>query len=79
MPIKADWYSFDHVKLAPKTSGVYEIGYKSNGLVVYIGESGRSIRSRLVLHTKRRDIVNATHFRFRKTRESESAEQRLLL
>lgn len=79
MPIKAKWYNFDHASLAPETSGVYEIGYESNGLVVYIGKSGTSIRSRVVSHTKRKDMGNATHFRFRKTNNAESAERKLLL
>ena len=67
MPIKADWYSFDNVKLAPDASGVYELGYRSNGAVVYIGSSESSIRARLVKHIERRDFVGVTHFRFRKT------------
>lgn len=79
MPIKAKWYSFDHANLAPKEPGVYEIGYESNGTVVYIGKSGTSIHSRLTLHTKRKDIGNATHFRFRKTRDAETAERKLIL
>lgn len=67
MPIKADWHSFSEVTLAPQTSGVYELGYKSNGTVVYIGSSESSIRSRLVKHIERKDFVGVTHFRFRKT------------
>lgn len=79
MPIKAKWYNFNQATIAPEVPGVYEIGYESNGLVVYIGKSGTSIRTRLVLHTKRKDMGNATHFRFRKTNDAEVAERKLLL
>lgn len=79
MPIKARWYSFNDANLAPAEAGVYEVGYASNGMVVYIGKSGTSIKSRLVLHTKRKDLGDATHFRFRKVRDAEAAERKLIL
>ena len=81
MPIKADWYSFDNVKLAPEASGVYELGYKSNGSVVYIGSSESSVRSRLVKHIERKDFIGVTHFRFRKTPPDNArpAERKLCL
>ena len=81
MPIKADWYPFESVGLAPKTPGVYEMGYRSNGAVVYVGSSTSSIHSRLIKHVERRDFVGVTNFRFRKTASDEAvpAERKLLL
>ncbi len=69
MPIKAIWrpFTLETIDLAPKEAGVYELGYKSNSLVVYIGSSKTSIRSRLLWHTQRKAFDGITHFRFRKT------------
>jgi hypothetical protein len=80
MPIKADWLQFDlpTCRYCPDSSGVYELGYATNGLVVYIGKSNSSVKSRLMKHIERKDFIGVTHFRFRKTDEARHAEYRLL-
>ncbi len=80
MPIKADWKLFDlpTCRMCPEDSGVYELGYATNGIVVYIGKSNSSLKSRLMKHIERKDFTDVTHFRFRKTEEARRAEYRLL-
>jgi len=51
MPIKAKWYPFSKtaIELLPMSeSGVYEIGRQMGNVVLYIGKSDTSIRSRLL-------------------------------
>jgi hypothetical protein len=67
MPLTGKWYPFKDnvVDLAPEQSGAYELGYKD--VVVYIGSSESSIRSRLCEHRKAKRFSRVTDFRFRKT------------
>src|SRR3990172_3368936 len=70
MPIKADWVEFKigAIKaLALNESGVYEIGKKRGDVVLYIGKSDTSIRSRLLTHKAKVVFQGCTHFSKRKT------------
>lgn len=80
MPIKADWIEFTiaHIKvLGLKDAGVYEVGKKQGDVVLYIGKSTSSIRSRLLKHKERIAFKYCTHFRFRRTEDADAAEKRL--
>ena len=65
MPIRGKWYPFraDIIGLIPQEPGAYELGF--NGIVVYIGSSDNSIRSRIHSHTKRKTFMKVTHFRYK--------------
>ena len=83
MPIKAKWYPFkkEYIEILPLTeSGVYEIGKARGNVVLYIGKSDKSIRSRLLNHKEKVAFTACTHFRKRKTSPGEAgkAEDRLL-
>jgi hypothetical protein len=67
MPLTGKWYPFkdEVVVTAPEESGAYELGYR--GIVVYIGSSESSIRSRLRQHRKAKRFAKVTDFRFRRT------------
>ena len=68
MPIKAKWIPFKKEiveALAMKESGVYEIGKMQGDIVLYIGMSDTSIRSRLLTHTGETKFIGCTHFRKR--------------
>ena len=84
MPIGADWIEFTlpNIKaLALKESGVYEVGKKQGNIVLYIGQSDTSIRSRLLDHKEKAKFHQVcTHFRMRRTRpeDAENAEKRLM-
>jgi len=77
MPIKAKWIEFKKEiieNLALKESGVYEIGKAKGDVVLYIGKSDTSIRSRLLLHKGKTDFTICTHFRKRKTDPDDAAK-----
>ena len=83
MPIKAKWIPFTKVVIEalPMTEkGVYEIGRLRGNVVLYIGKSDTSIRSRLSSHKEKTRFRVCTHFRKRRTSSSEAAdaERRLL-
>ncbi|MFC1916580.1 hypothetical protein ACFLX1_00380 [Chloroflexota bacterium] len=83
MPIKAKWIEFKKEiieYLALKESGVYEIGKAKGDVVLYIGQSDTSIRSRLLIHKGKTDFVACTHFRKRKTSPDDAgkAEDKLI-
>lgn len=83
MPIKAKWIPFTKEvieALSMTEKGVYEIGKARGNVVLYIGKSGDSIRSRLLTHKQKVDFTICTHFRKRKTSSQEAvrAEDRLL-
>lgn len=68
MPINQKWYSFtdEVVSLIPEKSGVYELGNAKTDVVVYIGSSESSIRSRLREHRKMKRFMKVSHFRFKR-------------
>jgi hypothetical protein len=81
MPIKAEWSDFtdSNIKyLSLDDAGVYEIGKKVGNVVLYIGKSNSSIRSRLKLRKKETAFSKCTHFRFRRTKDADAAEKRLM-
>ena len=83
MPIKAKWIPFDKEiieNLALREAGVYEIGKARGNVVLYIGKSDKSIRSRLLNHKEKVLFATCTHFRKRKTHpdDADRAEARLL-
>lgn len=80
MPIKAEWKPFNLTicRMCPEKAGVYEIGYAANGMVVYVGKSNSSLKSRLMKHIERKDFIDVTHFRYRLTEQARHAEYRLL-
>ena len=83
MPIKAKWIPFkkDIIEaLSMNESGVYEIGKARGDVVLYIGKSDASVRSRLLTHTGETKFIGCTHFRKRKTSPDDAgkAEDRLL-
>ena len=49
---------------APEEIGVYEL-IDSRGATQYIGKAGKSIRSRLLSHTKDPDFAIVAHFHFK--------------
>lgn len=84
MPIKAKCVPFKKElieALSLAESGVYEIGKARGDVVLYIGKSDKSIRSRLLDHKEKTAFTVCTHFRKRKTSPQEAvrAEDRLLL
>lgn len=83
MPIKAKWIPFKKEvieALSLTESGVYEIGKARGNVVLYIGKSDKSLRSRLLNHKEKVAFTACTHFRKRKTSPQEAirAEDRLL-
>jgi hypothetical protein len=83
VPIKAKWIPFKKEiieALSLSESGVYEIGKLKGDVILYIGKSDKSIRSRLLEHREKVAFVNCTHFRKRKTspQEATKAENKLL-
>lgn len=83
MPIKAKWIPFDKdiiENLALREAGVYEIGKARGNVVLYVGKSDKSIRSRLLNHKEKIAFATCTHFRKRKTHPDDAAraERRLL-
>lgn len=83
MPIKPKWIPFDKdiiENLALREAGVYEIGKARGNVVLYIGKSDKSIRSRLLQHKEKTAFAECTHFRKRKTLpdDAERAERKLL-
>lgn len=83
MPIKAKWVPFKKEiieALSLTESGVYEIGKARGNVVLYIGRSDTSIRSRLLNHKEKVAFATCTHFRKRKTspQDAAKAEERLL-
>jgi len=83
MPIKAKWTPFTKLiieNLSLNESGVYEIGKQKGNIVLYIGKSDTSIRSRLLDHKEKTLFRACTHFRKRRTSPDEAtrAEGRLL-
>ena len=83
MSIKAKWVPFKKEiieNLSLTESGVYEIGRARSNVVLYIGKSDKSIRSRLLNHKEKTAFATCTHFRKRKTspEDATGAEDRLL-
>jgi hypothetical protein len=83
MPIKAKWVLFRNEiieALSTTETGVYEIGRARGDVVLYIGKSDKSIRSRLLNHKQKVTFADCTHFRKRKTtpKDAAKAEHRLL-
>lgn len=83
MPIKAKWIPFKKEiieALSLSEAGVYEIGKARGNVVLYIGKSDKSIRSRLLTHKKEVPFTICTHFRKRKTHPDDAAkaEEKLL-
>jgi len=83
MPIKAKWIPFNKEiieALSLSEAGVYEIGKARGNVVLYIGKSDKSIRSRLLNHKEKLAFKDCTHFRKRKTTSdgAAKAEERLL-
>lgn len=83
MPIKAKWVLFKKEiieNLAMKESGVYEIGKARGDVVLYIGKSDTSIRSRLLDHKEKTAFTVCTHFRKRRTDPDDAgkAEDKLI-
>ena len=83
MPIKAKWTPFTKEvieALSMTETGVYEIGKQKGDVVLYIGKSDKSIRSRLLNHKEKTAFATCTHFRKRKTSPEDAtrAENRLL-
>jgi hypothetical protein len=69
MPIKAKWMPFTKLViegLPMNESGVYEVGKGIGNVVLYIGKSETSIRSRLLTHKEKTKFRGCTHFRFRR-------------
>jgi len=84
MPIKAIWTPFTKAviqALSINEAGVYEIGKARGNVVLYIGKSDTSIRSRLLNHKEKTRFRACTHFRKRRTNpdDASDAERRLLL
>ena len=84
MPIKSKWTPFTKVVidvLPMNEAGVYELGKTKGDLVLYIGKSDTSIRSRLLDHKEKSKFKICTHFRKRRTDPNDAieAEKRLLL
>ncbi len=77
MPIRNKWMPFkkpDIQDLPMRESGVYEVGKEQGDIVLYIGHSSSSIRSRLLIHKGKIDFIKCTHFRKRKTDPNDSAK-----
>ena len=84
MPIKSKWVQFKKElieALAIREAGVYEVGRARGNVVLYIGKSSKSIRSRLLDHKEKVAFATCTHFRKRRTSTDAvaKAEARLLL
>ena len=70
MPIRNKWLPFTKPviqDLPMHFSGVYEVGKARGNKVLYIGQSGSSIRARLLTHKGKIDFMECTHFRKQKT------------
>jgi len=83
MPIKAKWIPFQKEiieALSLGEAGVYEIGRARGNVVLYIGKSDKSMRSRLLNHKEKVAFATCTHFRKRKTQPDDAAraERKLL-
>ena len=83
MPIKAKWIPFTRTyieALALQESGVYEVGRQLGNVVLYIGKSDTSVRSRLLDHKEKTRFRACTHFRKRRTSPDTAtkAEDKLL-
>ncbi len=74
MPIRNKWWPFTDtgVLKAPEEAGAYELG-DVNGVVVYIGKSDNSIRSRLLNHRKRKHFMKVKHFRYKRVEYAQDA------
>jgi hypothetical protein len=83
MPIKSKWIQFSkHLieALAIEEPGVYEIGKARGNVVLYIGKSETSIRSRLLYHKRLVAFRECTHFRKRRsTRQAAPRAEEILL
>ncbi len=80
MPIKAEWVEFTQTNikyLGMNDAGVYEVGKKRGDVVLYIGKSTSSIRSRLLTHKAKTNFSSCTHFRFQRTQDADAREKRL--
>lgn len=76
---KWSYYSKENVLTEPDNFGVYEIGHKETGEVLYIGEG--HIRTRLLAHVpdgrrNHESVVGADGYRFELTGSKEKAKQR---
>lgn len=76
MPIHNKWWSFTDVGIlkAPEEAGAYELG-DVNGVVVYIGGSESSIRSRLRLHRQRKTFMKVKYFRYKRVEWADDAKE----
>ncbi len=75
MPIGAKWHSFkESTDLAPERPGAYELGDVKQ-IVVYIGKSDTSIKSRLSSHRKMKRFMKVRYFRFKCVEYTEDARK----
>jgi hypothetical protein len=77
VPIKATWILFRKEiieALSTTETGVYEIGRARGNVVLYIGKSDKSVRSRLLTHKGKTAFAACTHFRKRKTKPDDAAK-----
>jgi len=77
VPIRNKWMPFTKLviqDLPMRESGVYEVGKEQDDIVLYIGHSSSSMRSRLLIHKEKVDFLKCTHFRKRKTDPNDSSK-----